>query len=683
MSILDIFRTDPKEKQLVTIIEAMFDDQQDISRTILETVWWRNILYYCGEQHFDWIKSTKSFRKRLSPEMISQPVSNEIREYVRSVKAMYLNQKLVPRVVPNSEERADKDAAAIGKDLLSWMDTLNDSEIEDEKEKVAIWVACAGTAFMRTLIDKDLGEWFMGKGGKVTKTGDVVAYNVVPFAVRLDTLGDKLRDKRWVAVQSLVSKEWVEDTFGVKIVKADSTSSLDYQKRLLKLVTQVSPWKGYGMESNTWDLEMEEMVVFREVEFKPYANYPDGRYVVVCGGQLLVNVDRMPIKAEKGRWYYSLTDFHFNYVPGRFWSDSGVDDLISPQNSINEIDRSFENNRRTLGRPLVIVPGEISLQRKSERGDHVLVMSYDARAAAGAKPVISPGIPLPNQFLEERSVHKQQIQEMGGDPKNVLKGQAPSAHASGKMTETLRETALQGHAPDVNRFNRSMERVYRKRLLLAKEAYTEQRVIKIVGKGNDVKIRKFRASDLRNNTDVRLEIDSGLATTHAEQREVLVAMIEKGLFGDLMQQPDVRQELIQKFGYNGFADRTSVDYQRAERENSAIEGGEFDGVFTTTMPVGEDAEVVTPDPLFNFDNHIVHYESHRKQMLVPEFQDWGTEKQTVLVIHTSCHQFSIQLEQRKQVEQMVAMAQAQQPQQPQQQSPQSSGTVVQGGENAL
>lgn len=681
MAFLDIFKKDQQPPTIVRNVEEMFDDMQDISRSVLEQVWWRNILYYCGEQHIEWMRSTKTFRRRVLADPGTASVSNEIREYVRSVKASLINQKLVPRIVPNTNDRSDQDAAEIGRKLLIWMDTLNDSEIEDEKEKVIIWLAVAGTAFMRTVPDKEGGAWFMQKDGTVLKTGDVAAYNVIPFNVRLDTLGDNLRLKRWVGIKSLVSKEWVEDTFKVTGLTSDNIQSLDYQKRLLKLVTQVSPWKGYGMESGAWEMEESDLLVLREVEYKPYKGYPNGRYQVVAGGKLLVDVDRMPIAAEQGKWYYSITDFHFNYVPGRFWSDGGVDDLISPQNSINEIDNSLRENRRTMGRPTVIMPAELSMKRLSERGDHVLVLTYDGRMAAGARPIISQGVPLPDQTVVERGLHKTQIQEMSGDPKNVLKGQAPSAHASGIMTDTLRETAEQGHYPDRDRFNRSMERTYRKRLLIAKEIFTEERTVKAVGKGTKTQVFKFKASDLRNNTDVRLEVDSGLATTQAGQREVLNNAVDKGLFGDISQQPEVRQELLLRYGFSDLVDKTSVDIDRAERENSMIEAGELEGIKITTFPVTLDAQVVHDDPLFIYDNHPVHYDSHRKQMMVAEYRDWPTDRQAALLIHTANHRLQMGLEQQQQVQQMSQMTQATTPQsqQPQQSQP-SQGPPISGKE---
>jgi hypothetical protein len=88
--------------------------------------------------------SSKSFKRRIIPDFIPTPVSNEIREFVRSVKAMLMNQKMVPRVWPNTNEKEDIQAADLGENLLTWMDQSNDASFFDEKEKLCIWLCLSG-----------------------------------------------------------------------------------------------------------------------------------------------------------------------------------------------------------------------------------------------------------------------------------------------------------------------------------------------------------------------------------------------------------------------------------------------------------------------------------------------------------------------------------------------------------
>lgn len=658
MPILDLFRKKGPDTTnpafIVAVVDDIFNDTLDMSRSMVQRVWWRNMLYYIGEQWLEYSRATRSFIPRFRPEQGSPPVSNEIREYVRSVKAMLLNQRMVPIIAPNTQEQEDKDAAKTGQDLLTWMDSLNDNEIADEKEKMVIWLALAGTAFLRTFAEADLGRLILGAEGDGLRTGDVTTENIIPFNVFPDRLADRARKMRYIGIQTLKPIEWVEDTFKTKVTPSDNALAMDYQRRLMRLVGQVSPWKGYGLETQALDIDADKTVIFKEVEFSPTTAYPKGRYVAVAGDKVLLDKPRMPIKVqEDGTFYWTLTDFHYNYVPGRFWSDGGVNDLISPQNQINEIDKSLRDNRKTLGRNRVITPGELLLTRKTEMGESFLVMTYSGKDTAGQAPSFQQGTPLPPQFLDERGLHKTQIQDSGGDPKGVLKGHAPTRQASGVMVDILTETAKSGQAPDVERFKRDMNRVYKKRLLVAQEVYTEERMIKVSGAGSDVQVKQFKAADLRNNTDIKLEEDSGLATTTAGRREVLMGLIDKGLFGDIKTAPiSLRQELLRRFGLSGFTDQSNADFERAERENAKIVSGSISGIFTVSDPVTLDSQVIEDDPLFKYDDDNIHYEVHKHLIISQEFQDLDSMSQAALIIHTDVHH--LRMEAKRQAEAMAA-----------------------------
>src|SRR3972149_1733578 len=147
--------------KLAGLVEQLFDIKNDLTRLILDRITYRNMLYYLGEQYIEFVKQAGTFRRRVLPNYIPTPVKNEIKEYVRSLKAMLLNQKLVPSVSPNTNEPEDAKAAQIGKKLLEWMDTLFDEDFADQKEKAVIWLAIAGTSFLRTYPDMEAGKWFM------------------------------------------------------------------------------------------------------------------------------------------------------------------------------------------------------------------------------------------------------------------------------------------------------------------------------------------------------------------------------------------------------------------------------------------------------------------------------------------------------------------------------------------
>jgi len=647
---------------IVTEIDTFFNRSMDPMRAMLERTWYRNILYTIGEQWIDWVISEAGFRPRINTERIPTPVSNIIRDYVRSTSALILNKDFRVSVWPNSDEQADRDASKVGEDLLTWMDKENDEEFLNEREKVVNWMLITGTSFFRTFPEMDRGGFGIDKDGNPIKKGEVVSENTIPFNVIVDSLGDRLRSKPRVGIKSLKQREWVEDSFHIKLTDETNTEEVDYQRRLMTMVSNVSPWKGKGLESGVLAVPKQDLVLFKEVEYQPTKDFPDGRYEVVVGGQVALKAKRMPIPVKDGKWDYSLTDFHYNIVPGRFWSDAGVTDQISPQNSVNEIDQSLAMNRKGMGRPMIMTSGDVELERVNKGGQSFIHLKYDGLEAAGQQPQIDRGLALPQQVLAERAIHQGVSQDAAGNPKNVLRGEAPSARASGVLVDELQEAAEESHVPDIVRTYRSLNAVYRKRLILAEEVYTETRMIKIEGRGTQLKVQAFKSADLRSNTDVRLNVASGVASTSAGKVNMVMRLLESGgfLFSKMGEDPEFQNQLLRRLGLDEFGSDAGVDIQRAFEEDSKMANEDVQGIFLVDdeSPDTENPEVLVLDPLFKYDNHAIHFAVHRKFILGDEFKVLDEKTQTVAINHTQAHEIEMKREQAAAQQAQIAAEQA-------------------------
>ena len=292
-----------------------------------------------------------------------------------------------------------------------------------------------------------------------------------------------------------------------------------------------------------------------------------------------------------------------------------------------------------MGRPKVLTPGDVGLKKIGLGGHGFIALSYNP--IMGQKPDFREGTPLPPQVLEERKFQKQQMQDASGDPKNVLKGHQPSANASGVLTEGLRETAERGRYPDIERFNRSLSRVYKKRLLVAQEIMTEERLIKTLGRGNKVKVQKFKASDLRGTTDVRLELDSGLIQAKSGQSQMFLQMIQTDSLKKGKVSPSIRQEILQRMVCPLSPTKSTTMLKEQRRRTYQLLQGTQSNACRTQSETGED-EVLNLDQLFKYDDHGAHFETHRKYIISPEFSELPEQYQTILIAHADLHQKMIQ-----------------------------------------
>ncbi|MDP2646633.1 MAG: hypothetical protein U1C57_01930 [Candidatus Doudnabacteria bacterium] len=668
-----------EDGKILQDFDHIFRTTPDVSERIREVTWFRNILFFLGEQWVSWLTDANTFgaRGRANP---NDPVTvaNNIRDYVRSMKALILNKQYIPRIWPNSEEQKDKDAADLGAKVLKWLASLQCNALEDVKENIALWMILTGNGFGRTYAGKDTGNYILDAKGNSIIRGDVVDESIIPFNVHVPTLGDTLRKKAYVGIKGLKETEWIEDIFKV-ILKTGNENAFPsaIESQLMTLVANVSPWKGRSLEGGggLTNLDNTKLTLFKEVEYRPTLKYPKGRYIAVAGGQVLINKEEMPIKVtEDGDWEYTVTEFKYNHTPGSFWATSGIDDLISPQITINEVDQALMTNRKDLGRPFVLTPMDLILRRKSNEGQNFLSMEWDPLLSNGQKPEVVRGTPYPEQILKEREINTETIQNAAGDPKNILRGKTPTKQASGVLVDILRESAELGHTPDIERFYRSWNRMNKKQLMVAQELFTETRLLKIAGEGSEIIIRGFKGSDLRNNTDVRLEKDSGVSTTRAGQNQFIMDLVSNNFFGVISEQPKVQYELMRRFGMSWIPVETSVHEERAGMENSVIgeatqnniiankdNNGQIvaislPGIFTVagTPQTGEE-EVTGNDPYFKYDDHKVHYDSHTNVILSCGFKAWPPENQMILINHTDVHHFQVVQAQQAAMQQQMML----------------------------
>lgn len=678
---------DDKDKEVTGLVLEILDIRKNsIARQMLERIWYRNILYNAGEQWIAWYKETGTFGKRFRSKLVPTPIANKIRDAIKSEKALILNKNYVPRIWANSQEPSDIDAARIGEMLITDMDLSNDEEFAEEKERVIDWLLHCGTSFMRVFPDMSRGAYGIDANGEIIKSGEVVAEAVSPFNTIIDPYGDTFRKKRYVGVYTYKDREWVEDSFKVKIAAATSRDNLDYTQTLMEFVGNASPWKAIGINSKPFNDDRKDVVEFVELEFKPTQEYPEGRYVVMSNNQLLLRSDKLPLPVDKKKneWLYSLTDFHYNRIVGRYWSDAFVNDLISPQDAINNIDQALIMNRRSIGRPRVIMPGDVKFKRINEAGQSFIGLSYDARLTGGVAPKFENGIPLSKQVLDERAINETTMQDTSGDPKNVLKGQIPTAGASGALVDILQETAEASHGPDIMRFYRALNRVYRKRLILASKLYTEKRIIKVVGPNEDLAVKTFRASDLKNNTDIRLELASGIFKTKASEGNALIQLMQTGM---LKLDSITQRKVMVKLGFSDLAiDRPNVHLKRAEKEQAQVAAGDVSQIFTIELGEGEpmtmDSPVAIQDPLFKFDDHMIHHEAHVRFILSDEFKLLIEENRVIFMAHAETHKKFMELDMQKIQGEMAAnqaaMDQTGQPQEQPAQGPEMAPEAMEG-----
>jgi len=143
-----------------------------------------------------------------------------------------------------------------------------------------------------------------------------------------------------------------------------------------------------------------------------------------------------------------------------------------------------------------------------------------------------------------------------------------------------------------------------------------------------------------------MELDSGLATTNSGKLQVILDFAQKGLFGDVANDPKLRNELLSRVGLAGATAIEDIDESRAETENAKMSIGDFDGIMIAQpdpeQGITPDSEILSNDPFFKLDNNEIHAETHRRFILSDEFSELDPKIQEFVVLHQDAHNQQVQ-----------------------------------------
>ena len=202
--------------------------------------------------------------------------------------------------------------------------------------------------------------------------------------------------------------------------------------------------------------------------------YPNGRQIILHQ-EVLLHVDRLP-------------DFLFpfillkgqNLVESSLYSDGIVKDLIGPQRSIN---RAASKQREMLDRvvnPWLLEPrgAELKMDELADIPGSIVTYNYGFQPKYIDHPPIDPST---FRYQDNLITVMKDISTYS----DVSRGDVPQNVSSGRALAYLAEFERGVHAPDVQIFKEAVTRIMKQCLLIAKERYTDGRMIQILGPNNE------------------------------------------------------------------------------------------------------------------------------------------------------------------------------------------------------
>lgn len=575
-------------KDADNLIEKL--NQLKRARQRLDREWKLNVSFYRGNQ---WVWFNK-FNGRVEtlpstdtgelPRWRVRLTSNQILPGVQAYIAMLTKTKPIITATPNSGSDKDLKAAQMADALFEhWYQDLH---LRAKLQEALLWsVLCsAGYWFIRwdphagksmtfmvdpngqPILNSELADVYREQLETLAEQQGYPPKAIIQMFQKTYYMGDidvcvrgephifrdptavSFEDAEWVFIEEYLSPDEIQAKYNV-ILQPDSVAP-DYEVPLPFTNVASAPEKttkkvycGY---------------------FRPGPAIPKGRYVVFVENPNKILYD--------GPWPFPFEDlplvrFSGPRVPGSSVDEALVTHARPYQKLINSILSKVVEHVYLTVRPQMIAPvGSLRQRLTNEPG---AVFEFQPMGGGGQALIPQwremPSIPpYVFTFLEEiqgrcdKLFNLQQINQ-GTPPPNVEAGVA---------IDLLQEAASDQIAPIVQQVEDSLARAGNLMSKLAKQFYTEPRLLKVIGTGGTAKVDQFQQADIDGGFDFHAEAGSGLPRTRAGR----MARIES-LAAMRVIQPQQMWKYLDVGDLKGLAQQLAVDEEQADREHEFLKEG--------------------------------------------------------------------------------------------------------------
>lgn len=632
-----------KEAERMKAISDWLRKEYSKCKSQLEPIkrqWYMNMAFYKGDQYVDFVD--EMLIKIPAPEKRQRVVINRIKPVVRTEVSRMTSQKPSASVVPASNEARDVESAKAAEAVFeSLRQRLN---LAKTLREAAWWCSVTGTAFIKTYWDPDYSQntgYVNELGEEEVIEGDHCYHAVSPFNVLVpNLLAPDIEEQPYVLNVFTKPMEWVSSHYP-DLVKKENWSPKTVSEgevmepRYLNLK---------GTESNK---AQPNSCLIIEAWIKPGNSrlFPKGGRVVLVDEEIVdISEDGIP---------YSHGEFPFakmeSVMTGTFYAASVIEDLIPLQREINRTRSQLLEARNLMAKPGVFY-----------RSNSIDPNKWTSATAQLIE--VKPGmefpqpIPLPNipSFVPQLEAGFLSDMEDVSGQHQVSKGSAPAGVSSGTAIQFLQEADNSFMATVHASLEECMQKIAKQSIMLAIQYWDSKRLVKYVGKNNQVSAKYLMNADLKGATDVRIEGGSSLP----ESKAARIAM-----FSDFMSRGyipvDQGLKLMNLSSMSQYYELTEVDENQATRENiamSELNPAEIGQVrqqvqqqIQSQLPVGMDPASnpmtsqlmeVANEPVIevhDWDNHAVHIMVHERHMKSQEYEEYPDEIKAEFEMHRQKH----------------------------------------------
>lgn len=589
----------PKDST-VEDLEQLANASRSIRRKF-EPQWFLNMSYYVGRQ---WVAydGNRLYEPQLE-EWRSKPVDNRIRGMLR--KEIAKSTKTRPTWVGTPKDSSDTEilrARMRERVFEAYWPRLN---MTRKLRAALLWSRVTGAGFGRMWWDSTVGDAITvltyadghPQAGQVAKDqhgapmkaellgqlpgdmanmlkprtlyrGDACFDLASPFELLPDPLAGEegLVSAEWIIHDAIYSPDYVQDHFNIEL-EADATAVAG----ALETRFGLQNWGGKGEAAGYRGVRV------RQYYSKPSSAAPGGKHVVYAPG----NGGKIVLEEDNRDKCLPYIMFRGIPVPGRFWPEGTVTDMISPQTRMNKREAQIDENADRIGNP--------PLMRSSANADEVEWLGlpgeeivFEDLGTPGSVPQFLQVPELPAYVQNDIDRMEHSLQEISAQHE-VSSAQVPAGVTAASAINLLQEADDTLLGPDIEDMEVALQEGGRMLLKLLRSYCNDERLLKLAGDDGAWDVIAFKGESLGDPDDDEVQAGSGLPESKAAKQaaitDVLGYFVQNGI---PIAQRDLRKVLrdFQVSGLEHFFASQGRDEEQVNDENRRLLLGQEFGINT-------------------------------------------------------------------------------------------------------
>lgn len=634
-------QTDFKEKafrdEIISFVNKEFERRQT-ERIPWALQWELNNAFLVGNQYADINPTSQSIQE--IPKLYwwqIREVYNHIASIIetRQSKLNVINPSLLVR--PATTERADISTSRICTAVVKG--TYNKVEMKSLISEATSWSEQCGTVFYKNIWNPNQGRLIGELDGQKVYEGDITVNVVPPYEIFPDSpFSQDVDFCRSMIHAKAYHIDEIEEIWGKRVQGREiDVFSLSQSKIGLGGLGYTA---SVQKVTNTKKKNCEVVIEYYE---KPTKKFPNGRLIIVAGKELLFYGDLPYLIGEDETRGFPFVRQVCILRPGMFWGASVIERLIPVQRAYNSVkNRKHEYLNRVAIGVMTAEDGTVDTEDLEAEGLSPGKLILHSRGSQ--RPQMMENASLPPDFRDEEQKLLNEFIHISGVSELARESGVPTGTGSGIALSILKEQDDNRLALVAAQIRDAVIRAGKHWLRLYKQYAQGIRMLRYVGKENDVMVMDWQASDI-TSTDISIESENELSSSPAQRKQMVYDLLNAGLFNDPNTgKIDARMrakilQMLELGNWEQATDLADLHIAKAVRENMFMQKGELRDVAA-------------------YDDHEIHIAEHNKFRLSAEFEQIAVTDNAMLPVamdyHVQQHEVALSIKIQQAALQMMA-----------------------------